>query len=285
VKRVREIPVCGWKSVAAVFARRPECVRRLFFDPATGRRAGDFSKYLAKERRIYRQVEPEELEKVAGTVHHGGIVAITERAEPAEITPPEIAAWAKERRPLLVLDRVANHHNLGALIRTAAFFGVRAVVYGAHPDQALPGESTYRIAEGGMEFVELRPTSTLPRFLRAIRPQYATVGAALQGEPLERAPVAAGPGARPGALSRFCGRACATVVRRSWHPHRARARLSRLIRGLAPWGRATRLRRHALRALRPQRPGCARRRRLVRCASGFHDRPGRRRAAVHAVSR
>jgi RNA methyltransferase, TrmH family len=200
VKRVREVPVCGWKAVAAVFARRPECVRRLFFDPDTGRRAGEYSRYLAQARRIYRQIEPAELEKVAGTVHHGGIVAITERAEPAEITPPEITAWAKERRPLLVLDRVANHHNLGALVRTAAFFGVRAIIYGVHRDQALPGESTYRIAEGGMEFVELRSVESLPRFLRGIRPHYATVGAALQGDPLDRVRVATGPGARPVAL-------------------------------------------------------------------------------------
>lgn len=186
MNRVREVPVCGWKAVEAVFARRPECVRRLFFDPDTGRRAGAFSKYLAKERRIYRQVTAEELEKISGTVHHGGIVAVTERPDPAEVTPEEISAWSKERRALLVLDRVANHHNLGALVRTAAFFGVRAIVFGAHRDQALPGESTYRIAEGGMEYVELRPVASLPRFLRAIRPQYIVVGAALQGDPLER---------------------------------------------------------------------------------------------------
>lgn len=200
VKRMREVPVCGWKAVAAVFARRPECVRRLFFDPDTGRRAGEFSKYLAKERRIYRQVSSEELAKVAGTVHHGGIVAVTERAEAAEITPAEIAAAAKERQPLLVLDRVANHHNLGALVRTAAFFGVKTIVYGAHREQALPGESTYRIAEGGMELVELRVVESLPRFLRAIRPQYVTIGAALQGEPLERAKSGTAKGARPVAL-------------------------------------------------------------------------------------
>lgn len=182
----------------AVFARRPECVRRLFFDPDTGRRAGEFSKYLAKERRIYRQVPPEELEKVAGTVHHGGIVAVTERVDPTAITPEEIAAWSKERRSLVVLDRVANHHNLGALVRTAAFFGVRAIIYGVHPDQALPGESTYRIAEGGMEYVELRSVASLPRFLRAIRPHYVAAGAALQGDPLERVRISGG--GRPFAL-------------------------------------------------------------------------------------
>lgn len=186
--------------MAAVFARRPECVRRLFFDPATGRRAGEFSKYLARARRVYRQVTPAELARIAGTVHHGGIVAITERAEPAEVTPGEVAAWSGARRGLLVLDRVSNHHNLGALVRTAAFFGIATIVYGVHRDQAQPGESTYRIAEGGMEYVELRPVPALPRFLRAIRPQYRTLGAALQGEPLERVRLRSERDARPVAL-------------------------------------------------------------------------------------
>lgn len=199
VNRRREIPVCGWKAVSAVFAQHPECVRRLFFDPETGRRAGDFSKYLARERRIYRQVTADELEKVAGTVHHGGIVAITEREQLAEVEPKEIAAWSLQRRPLLVLDRVSNHHNLGALVRSAAFFGVPTILYGEHREQALPGEATYRIAEGGMEFVALRPTRSLPALLRAMPPRYFVIGAALQGEPLEQlgAPRAAG---RPVAL-------------------------------------------------------------------------------------
>lgn len=171
--------------MSAVFARHPTSVSRLFFDPETGRRAGDFSRYLARERRIYRQVPPEELERIAGTVHHGGIVAITVREEAAAATLQEIAGWAAERRSLVLLDRVANAHNLGALIRTAAFFGVKAVLHGRHQEQAVPGEATYRIAEGGMEHLEVRPVDgPLAGFLRAMRPHYLVVGAALQGEPL-----------------------------------------------------------------------------------------------------
>jgi TrmH RNA methyltransferase len=171
--------------VSAVFARRPDCVRRLFFDAQLARLAGDFSKLLARERRIYRQVTQEELAKIAGTVHHGGIVAITERDVPAGVDDADVAAWAKEHLGLVVLDRVANHHNLGALVRIAAFFGLPVMLYGEHREQALPGESTYRVAEGGMEHVELRPVKSLAPFLRAIRPQYLVIGAALQGEPLE----------------------------------------------------------------------------------------------------
>jgi RNA methyltransferase, TrmH family len=187
--------------VAAVFARHPECVSRLFFEPDTGRRAGDFAKYLARERRIYRQVPADELEKVSGTVHHGGIVAITVRDEPAPVALSEIAEWAGRRRPLVVLDRVANHHNLGALVRSAAFFGVPTILHGEHREQALPGESTYRIAEGGMEHVEVRPVrGMLAGFLRAIRPHYLVVGAALQGDPLQRLHAAPSGTGRPVAL-------------------------------------------------------------------------------------
>jgi len=184
-RKNREIPVCGWKSVAAVFARHPECVLRLFFDARTGRQAGEWCKYLAAERRIYRQVEAAELEKVAGTVHHGGIVAITRREPPLGLTREEAENWAREGRAMLVLDRVSNHHNLGALARTAAFFGVRSIVFGADRQQALPTEAAYRIAEGGLEHVWLREVAELPAFLRAVRPNYYCVGAALQGEPLE----------------------------------------------------------------------------------------------------
>ncbi len=197
----REIPVCGMKAVTAVFARRPECVKRLFFEPETGRAAGEFCKLLAREKRVYRQVPVDELERIAGTVHHGGIVAITEREFAGEITPEEIAEWSRARRGIIVLDRVGNPHNLGAIVRTAAFFGLPAVVCGIAREQALPGESTYRVAEGGMEYVDVRPVRGLPDFLRAIRPQYQTVGAALQGQPLDRiAAGSRGAGGRPVAL-------------------------------------------------------------------------------------
>lgn len=200
-RKRREIPVCGWKAVSAVFARHPESVLRLFFDARTGREAGEWCKYLARERRIYRQVTPAELEKVAGTVHHGGIVAITARAELPELTRGEVEAWAHARQPLVVLDRISNHHNLGALARTAAYFGVPALVHGRAPGQALATEATYRIAEGGMEHIQLREVASLPDFLREIRPLYLVLGAALQGEPLENVRLArTGPRARPVAL-------------------------------------------------------------------------------------
>jgi TrmH RNA methyltransferase len=74
----REHTVCGLVAVKALFARDAGAIKRLYFDYETGRRIGVICRALAAARKIYRCVEPLELEKVAGTVHHGGIVAVIE---------------------------------------------------------------------------------------------------------------------------------------------------------------------------------------------------------------
>src|SRR5688500_3497995 len=71
-----ELKICGLAAVRARFARDPGSIQRLFFDHATGQRVGVMCKVLAQAKRIYRQVEPAELEKIAGSIHHGGIVAV-----------------------------------------------------------------------------------------------------------------------------------------------------------------------------------------------------------------
>jgi RNA methyltransferase, TrmH family len=177
----RELAVCGLPAVRALFARDAAAIERLYFDYPTGRRIGIICRALAAARRIYRCVEPAELEKIAGTVHHGGIVAvITPRVWRAP-RPEDLRRWAQAREPLLLLDRIGNAHNLGAIVRTAAFFGVGRIVVPTDPEQALPGEATYRIAEGGMEQVEFFRVPSLPEFIRAARPFYDVVGAAVRG--------------------------------------------------------------------------------------------------------
>lgn len=142
---------------------------------------------LAASRKVYRCVEPAELGKIAGTVHHGGIVAVIAERQLRPPRPEEVRRWARAGDALLLLDRIGNAHNLGAIVRTAAFFGVPRIVIPDHPQQARPGEATYRIAEGGMEHVEIFAVKSLAGFMRDLRPFYLVVGATVHGtDPLER---------------------------------------------------------------------------------------------------
>src|SRR5436305_13196868 len=109
-----ELKLCGLAAVRARFARDAGSIQRLYFDYATGRKIGVMCKALAAAKKIYRCVEPAELEKIAGTVHHGGIVAVVPAPTLRAPSPNELRAWATQCVPLLVLDRIGNAHHLGA---------------------------------------------------------------------------------------------------------------------------------------------------------------------------
>lgn len=195
-----ELNVCGWQAVSTLFARHPGDVLRLFFDAATGKRAGEMCSYLAQHKRVYRQVPAEELEKVAGTVHHGGIVAVIAARPLKRVTAEVLTAWAKERAALLLLDRVSNANNLGALVRTAAYFGVRSIIVPDAPGAALPSEAAYRVAEGGMEFVDFYRVPALPEFCQQLKRTHYLIGTSLRGTQLSPREVTARGLPRPPAI-------------------------------------------------------------------------------------
>jgi RNA methyltransferase, TrmH family len=180
--KTKETPICGLAAVKARFEREPGSIIRLFFDLPTGKKVGPLCKALAASRRVYRQVGAEELEKISGTIHHGGIVAIIEQKALRSPRAQDVQGWAKARTPLVLLDRIGNAHNLGAIARTAAFFGVRHIIVPEHLQQALPGEAAHRVAEGGLEQLEVLTVKSLPGFCRELAAAgYEVVGTAVQG--------------------------------------------------------------------------------------------------------
>lgn len=64
----------------------------------------------------------------------------------------------------LALDQIQDPHNVGAVFRTAAFFGIRGIVLTRDRSAPLNG-TVYDVASGGMEHV---PFSNLPNLARAI---------------------------------------------------------------------------------------------------------------------
>lgn len=190
--RPDELRLCGLAAVRARFAREPGSIKRLYFDRETGRKIGVICRVLARDRKIYRQVEPAELEKIAGSVHHGGVVAVTAAPVMKKPADADLAAWVRRGESVLVLDRIGNAHNLGAIARTAAFFGVPRLVIPDDPAAARPNDAAYRVAEGGFESLEVWRVSSLPEFLGALaKAGYDVIGAATRGGAV---------GGRPGAV-------------------------------------------------------------------------------------
>lgn len=173
--------IAGFSAVAALFATAPDRVERLFFDERSRARAKDFCAVLSKARKPYREVPKEELDKVAGTAMHGGIVAVAQPRPVLAFDAQAARSWAQDGRLLLILDGIGNPHNLGAIVRTAAFFGLPRIVLSDHAQQAAPSDASYRVAEGGFEHVALYRAGGISAQLGKLRGAYRIVGAAPSG--------------------------------------------------------------------------------------------------------
>ncbi|MEL6187844.1 MAG: TrmH family RNA methyltransferase, partial [Myxococcota bacterium] len=165
--------VYGLNAVFAALRARPEAVVRAYIDEAKKVTLGPLMRDLAAHRVAYRVVPSAELERVAASHHHEGACLLV---KPKAL--PTLEAWI-ERCPAaalaVVLDGVRNPHNLGAVIRTAAHFGARGLwVVGS---VSLHG-ALARVAEGGMEAVDVFSTTSPVTVLRALaRAGFAVVGA------------------------------------------------------------------------------------------------------------
>ena len=172
--------IAGPAAVAALFATRPDAVLRLFYMPTRRREAGPLCKVMAAARRPYREVPADELARIAGTTHHGGIVAVAAAREVPAIGapfPPALLA----ARVLPVLDGIGNPHNLGAIARSAAFLGCTGLLLSGDPRQAGLSDAAWRTAEGGLEHLALHRAPDLPVALRAMAPRFTTVAAVPRG--------------------------------------------------------------------------------------------------------
>jgi 23S rRNA (guanosine2251-2'-O)-methyltransferase len=159
--------VYGKHSVRAVFLTRPESVRRLIL----GGRPEYHSELMATARRA--GVEPElvvwpEFRRLTGLTdddkHQGACVFTTARRVLAEHELERLAGG----RLVVALDQISDPQNLGAVLRSAAFFGADAVLVLKNRSADLTPKVA-RIAVGGAEFVDVFRVTNLARSLDTLR--------------------------------------------------------------------------------------------------------------------
>ncbi|MBY0430959.1 MAG: RNA methyltransferase [Rhodospirillales bacterium] len=180
------LKIAGLPAVTALFERNPDLPQRLFIDERLVPETSELCRIMTERHKLLRIVETEELNRIAGTPLHGGILAVTSPRPPLPFDLQEARGWAKAGQPLLILDGVGNPHNLGAIARTMAFFGMERLVISDHPGQAGASEAAWRVAEGGLEYVKLHRAHNLPEMLHRLQAFYLVVGTALgRGRPVE----------------------------------------------------------------------------------------------------
>lgn len=163
-----EIQVLGLNSVKALCEHNREKVLRLFFIKENARYFKEMCKYLASQKKFYKMVERQELEKMSNSIHHQGVVAIIKEDFFPFVEDDVIENWISNNEDVLLTDNVGNSNNLGAIIRSMAFLGCKNIVIPLDELQSLITPSTYRVAEGGMEFINVYLCSSIRDFINKV---------------------------------------------------------------------------------------------------------------------
>jgi TrmH RNA methyltransferase len=153
VKSPREQRIYGLNACLALFAARPESIRKVWLLDSRIPKMKAVLAWCVQQRVGYTLVQDDDLEKLSGSAHHEGVCISALPAEEATLAQwlrtvpagPAVALW---------LDGVGNPHNLGAVLRSAAHFGAGAVLLPGDSALALSGAAA-RVAEGGAEHVPL----------------------------------------------------------------------------------------------------------------------------------
>ncbi|MFI3258151.1 MAG: RNA methyltransferase [Spirochaetales bacterium] len=176
-KKCNELAVCGMDAVKALERSRPESIRRLYFTAEKSVCFGGLCKKLAAHKIPYNCVQhSSELEKLCGSVHHQGVVAMIQQHDIPFASDTLANECLQNKETLLILDCIGNANNFGAIVRSAAFFGIRTVIIPMDDAQSTINTASYRVAQGGMECVHVYKVASVTQFLQSIKGKYCRVG-------------------------------------------------------------------------------------------------------------
>ncbi|MSP26139.1 MAG: RNA methyltransferase [Myxococcales bacterium] len=160
--------VYGLRAGLATLARRPAAIVRAACSVDVANQVHAEFTALAGRGIPCDVLADEELERISGSNHHEGVVIA---ARPRTwLTPKELSALLLANNGVAVaLDRVRNAYNVGAILRSAAFFGVDAVLLAGMATGPDLARNAVRVAEGGVEHLALSRSSDLGETLARMR--------------------------------------------------------------------------------------------------------------------
>lgn len=108
-----------------VLVNSPHRVLSVLCTPTRARTIDAALRTLPEQTPVYL-IEPQHLESLVGFPLHRGLMAIAARARP--VAASDLLAHPDPARPLLVLEHIVNHDNIGGLYRSAAAFNARGIL-------------------------------------------------------------------------------------------------------------------------------------------------------------
>lgn len=174
---------------------------------------------LARRSRIKLEWAPKEkLDHLSVTGRHQGIIAVAAAREYADFDTELSRVLESSETPFLVLlDEIADPHNLGAIIRTAECTGAQFIVIPEHRSAGLTG-TVERASAGAVEHLPVCRVTNLVRAIETLKQNGIwVIGADMDGslayEADLRRPLALVIGAEGQGIRRLVKESCDLTVR------------------------------------------------------------------------
>ncbi len=151
-QKKEETLVYSENSCKAVFKHRRLAIVKLFITQEMTYQFKELINWLVKQRLGYDVVSTEQITKITQTPHHGGVCLIVKKRIPLTLLDYLDEYDDQVQDCIIAVDDVNNPHNLGGLMRSAAFFGVNGVIL--RQTNLLDSGAAMRVAEGGIEAIE-----------------------------------------------------------------------------------------------------------------------------------
>src|SRR6267378_5639855 len=200
----------GWHAVTLALQNPQRHIRKLYLTENAARRLAEDNIATPVTPEIVR---PSQIDQRLGpdAVHQGLL------AEADPLPSPDIETLAAEGM-VLVLDQITDPHNVGAIMRSAAAFAVKAIVTTARHSPEATGVLA-KSASGALELVPLVTVQNLARALNELNDRgFMTVGLDSQGSEnlgtvALRQPLALVLGAEGKGLRQLTRETCSVVAR------------------------------------------------------------------------
>lgn len=160
--------IYGRKAALAVLTHRMHDVVRIAYGPRDRKELGPHLREASQRRVPYAELDDPGLSRLAESLHHEGLVVIARRRRSMDAHELFAHASRAPRSALLALDGITNPHNVGAIVRSAAFFGLDAIAVRARAGESPLTPAATRIAEGAAELLPVVPVPDLEVFLEAL---------------------------------------------------------------------------------------------------------------------
>lgn len=181
-----QTPIVGIHSVRTALKHGSEGVTEVWLDRTRrDRRLGELVELTRRAGVKLRQVESDEIERVAeGGNHQGALAWVSVPSARGEQDLPRLLDALQVPPFLLLLDEVQDPHNLGACLRTAESAGVQAVI--APKDNAVGLTPVVcKVASGAAETLPYIQVTNLARVMDMLKERgiwlIGTAGEAAQG--------------------------------------------------------------------------------------------------------